>query len=500
MLPLSMVSNSYNELQKRMKKIMILGETMGILQWDNQTYMPRKGIMQRSEQLGTLSRIIHEELTDPKTGTLLEQAWQQENLSEIQNRNLELWQKEYDQQTKIPKDLVEEFTKQRSKTQHLWEEAKQKNNFKLIQEDFEKLFELAKETATKLDEDIHPYDNLVDMYEPKMTQDMISRYFNTLQTGVKEVYQKILTVPNRISSEILKIHATTEQQRQLSKILMDFVGLPADRSRLDTVEHPFTTGAYDDVRITTHYLEEDPMGSFYSVMHEAGHARYELDLPQEYRYTAIGSAAGLGVHESQSRFVENMLGRDPAFLRFILPKIQKIIPAFKKIDQNQFVQAVNYVSPSKIRIYADEVTYSLHIILRFEIEKMLFNDQISIADLPQLWKDKSEELLGVQIQNDQEGILQDTHWYSGMFGYFPDYALGNVYDGQILYAMEKDIPDWQNYLEKGIGAPMIDWLDEKIHKKGALYDPAELILKATGQEPSATAFTQYLKSKYNRLF
>jgi carboxypeptidase Taq len=470
-----------------------------------ETYMPHKGIQQRSEQLALLSKLTHDEFVHATTGTLLQQCQQTPTLTAIQKRNVHLWQKDYDKETKIPSELVTKISQQQALTGHKWRDVRQKKEkakFTEIQQELETLFELTRDKAVKLNEDRHPYDNLLDIFEPNMTQTMVAEYFDVLKTGIKKVMANLEMVPKekRPSYDILKIPATEAQQLQLSKYIMGVFGMPTDRTRLDQVEHPFTMGSYDDVRITTRFHEDDPLASFFAVIHESGHALYGLNLPEEHRYTPVGEAIGLGIHESQSRFIENIVGRHPAFLSHIFPKIQEIVPGYKTLSLDNFTKAVNSVRPTKYRVQADEVTYSLHVILRFEIEKLLFNDKITIAELPQVWNEKYEDMFGIPVDNDYEGVLQDTHWYGGMFGYFPDYALGNVYDGQFLRVMEKAIPDWEQQIGEGDTTQVMNWLDTNIHKRGSLYDPAELVEKITGEKPNAQYFIDYLDAKYQKIF
>ncbi len=495
-----MTKTPYDTLCLKMKDTMLLSQAQGILAWDNHCYMPEKGITQRSQQLALLSKLIHQWSTDPEIGRLLKASGQIAEITPIQQRNLALWQKEYDRQTKIPTKLVRETTLQAAKTEHLWRTAREKNDWNLVQPDLEKMFELRKEYGAALNADNTPYNNLLDMYEPNMTETMVSEYFSVLKEGSLRILKKCQGAADIPSPDIIKIKTPIPQQEKLSQLLMDLLGLTPDKSRLDQVAHPFTIGAYDDVRITTHYIDDDPIGCMYSIIHEGGHALYELNLPVEHRYTAIGNSIGLGVHESQSRFVENIIGRNPEFLGYLFPKVQEIIPEFKKISLGNFVKAVNGVQPGKTRIYADEVTYSLHVIMRFEIEKMLFNDQCTIAELPQVWNSKIEEFFGLQVDNDAEGVMQDTHWFSSMFGYFPDYALGNVYDGSFYNQMKKDVPEWESQLKVGNTKEILTWLDVKVQKMGSLYDPADLVEHVTGEKPNAKYFIDYLDEKYQKIF
>jgi len=306
----------------------------------------------------------------------------------------------------------------------------------------------------------------------------------------------------KVDPDILKVECIQEQQTHLSDFLMKFTGLDPERSRIDTSEHPFTTGYADDVRITTHYLENDPMGSFYSVLHEAGHALYELNLPKDHLWTAIGDAISLGVHESQSRFNENIVGKNPSFIEYIYPKVFEYIPGYKKknISLDEFIRAINAIVPSKIRIYADEVTYNLHIIMRFEIERDLFAGKISVEELPQVWNEKMDKYLQQKIKKDKEGVLQDTHWYGGSFGYFPTYSIGNIYGGQMLHTMKKDINDWNEQLRMGQYDDIRNWLITNVHQKGSMYDPRDLIEEISGEKPDAKYFISYMEKKFGKIY
>jgi carboxypeptidase Taq len=271
--------------------------------------------------------------------------------------------------------------------------------------------------------------------------------------------------------------------------------------RIDETEHPFTTGYYDDVRITTNYHEDRFSSSVFSVLHEAGHALYEQDLDPEWIYQPVGSGCSTGIHESQSRIVENMVGRSPEFWSYYWPKIQVITgQTFADVSLDKLIYAVNQVIPSKIRIEADEVTYSLHVIIRFNIEKRLFAGEIAAKDLPEVWNQSYRDYLSVKIENDSEGVMQDSHWSGGNFGYFPCYALGNIYDGMLLAKMDQDIPGWRKGLGNGDFSGTKEWLKKNVHCLGNLYDPPELIQKITGREPAVAPYLKYLNEKYAGLY
>ena len=331
----------------------------------------------------------------------------------------------------------------------------------------------------------------------------ITNTFDTLLGGLKSLIDKIEAHQPKQSTKT-KLSASITDQRKMSQLITHTLGYDTSSAiaggRIDETEHPFTTGYYNDVRITTHYYENDVVSSIFSVLHETGHAIYEQNLNPEWQYQPVGSTCSYGIHESQSRFYENIIGRSREFWITFLPKIQQITPTLGQIGLNQFLQLINRVERSKIRTEADEVTYNIHIIIRFEIERDLFADKIDVNDLPDIWNRKYEEYLGVEIKDDSEGIMQDTHWASGLYGYFPSYALGNIYDGQILEALNQDLPEWRNQLSQGEIKEVNSWLKEKIHNKGNYYDPEDLIEIVTGNKLNPSLFIKYLTDKYNKLY
>jgi carboxypeptidase Taq len=296
-----------------------------------------------------------------------------------------------------------------------------------------------------------------------------------------------------------------EKQREIALALTRTLGYdtasPAAGGRIDETEHPFTSGYYDDVRITTHYHPDNYASAIFSVLHETGHAIYEQNINPDWKYQPAGSPCSFGIHESQSRLYENVIGRSQEFWTYMLPKLKQIdSPALADVSLNQFVHAINKVEPSKIRIEADEVTYNLHVIIRFQIEKDLFTDKIAVNELPEIWNQKYKEQLGVNVENDSEGVMQDTHWASGLYGYFPTYALGNIYSGQMLAALALDIPDWRSQLARGNLEGIKVWLTKSVHSQGDLYDPADLIKRITGKALDAEPYLEYLRGKYSRLY
>ena len=503
--------SNYEKLMEKTKEIAIFNSAQAVLNWDTETMMPPKAIGLRSQQLALLSGMQHKMETNPEIGALLEKIERPLNydkLSVIQRRNIYLIRKNYDEQTKLPEELVMEIAKQRTIAVDVWKKAKAAKNFSMFRPELEKNIELAKKAAEilmKVKKTKTPYDALIDIFEPKMTAEEITKVFDELREGLVTLIKKCETSPKQPDVSFLKRRIPIDVQRKIAVALAETVlyDVTSKNSggRIDETEHPFTNGYYDDVRITTHYFEDMFASSVFSVLHEAGHAIYEQDLNPDWMYQPVGTGCSSGFHESQSRFVENIIGRSREFWTYFLPKLKELAgKALSDVTLDKFVHAINQIKPSKIRVEADEVTYGLHIIIRFNIERDLFAGKITAKELPEIWNQSYKKYLGIKIENDSEGVMQDTHWASGYYGYFPSYTLGNIYGGQLLSAMEKDMPDWRKQLEKGSFKPAKQWLTEKVHKQGNLYDPPMLIKKITGKELTVKPYLNYLNEKCSKLY
>ena len=504
------IDSAYRELLAKTMDTVVLSTAEGIIHWDMETYMPPGAVEQRSLQLALLSRVHHQLGTDPQIGKLLDTIQKNagdQALGQVKKRNLYLIGKTYREQTALPEKLASDLAMQEAVAVNAWKKAKAKKDFNLYKGDLQKLFDLNKQAAEilmKVKETKTPYEALLDNFEPKMPAETISKTFSQLLAGLKPLIAKIENCQIKPSTQILKLPVPVENQRKITQLITDTLGYdtasPAARGRVDETEHPFTTGYYDDVRITTHYYPANFASSMFSVLHETGHALYEQHLKPEWMYQPVGSTCSFGIHESQSRFYENIIGRSREFWTGFLPKIVKAAPSLSNLQLDPFIHAVNRVERSKIRIEADEVTYSLHIIIRFELERDLFAGKINVGELPQAWNQKYMDYLGVKVGNDAEGVMQDTHWASGLYGYFPSYALGNIYSGQLAAALTRELPDWQNQLAQGNLEPMNTWLKTNIHRQGDLYDPQELIERATGTKLDSKPYLQYLNKKYSGLY
>jgi carboxypeptidase Taq len=502
---------SYKKLLEKMKDISTLSSAAAILHWDMETMMPPKGITLRSLQLAMLSRIGHKMITDPQIGHLLEETKKHpeySRLDPIQKRNLYLITKQYNEQTKLPEELVAETSKQQALTVDTWKKAKATKDFSAFKPELENLFNLRRKAAEilmEVKETATPYDALIDIFEPKMTSKTISKVFNELKQGLLSILQKCEASNQQPDATILNRPVLIETQKKIAEALADFIGYDIiskeSGGRIDETEHPFTTGYYDDVRITTHYYEDKFTSAIFSTLHEGGHALYEQSLKQEWIFQPVGDACSMGFHESQSRFVENIVGRSREFWTYFLPKLKKLAgKALSDVNLESFVHAVNQVLPSKIRVEADEVTYGLHVIIRFRLERDLFAGKITVDELPQVWNESYRKYLGVTVEDDSEGVMQDTHWASGLYGYFPSYTLGNIYSGQLLATMEKDLQGWRTALSKGDFRIVKEWLVRNVHSYGNLYDSPHLIKLITGKELSVDPYLNYLHEKYSKLY
>lgn len=503
--------SDYKKLMEKVKDLYVFQSAESIIHWDMETMMPPKAIRLRSEQLALLSRFEHKLSTDPKIGALLNEIMRRpeyDELNAVQKRNIYLIKKNYDEQTKLPEELVAEIAKQQAVTVDIWKKAKGAKNFSMFAPELTKLVELQKKVAEILmtvKETATPYDALIDIFEPKMTAEKIAKVFNELREGLVSILNKCETASKQPDMGILKRKVPIDTQRQLAKALAETVEYDVASKeaggRIDETEHPFTTGYYDDVRITTHYYEDNFASSIFSVLHEAGHAMYEQNLKHEWMYQPVGTACSSGFHESQSRFVENIIGRSHEFWVYFLPKMKAIAgKTLANIELDPLVHVINQVKPSKIRVEADEVTYGLHISIRFNIEQDLFSGKVTVKELPEIWNQKYKEYLGIKFENDSEGVMQDTHWASGSYGYFPSYALGNIYSGQILAVMEKNLPNWRKQLAKGSVKEIKEWLVKNVYNYGNLHDPASLIKMITGKELSVKPYLNYLSRKYSELY
>ena len=495
--------NTYDELLERLKDIDLVNQIGGLLGWDQEVLMPPKAAKLRAEQLSWISRTGHEKLTDSRIGELLEILEQDDYLNEIQKGNIRLARDSYNKATKLPTDFVAEMAMHKSKSQISWTEARAKNDFSIFRDDLAKMVEMSRQKADYLGFKEVRYDALLDLYESGLTVSKVDPLFAGLRENVAPLVKEV--IENGKKPEMSWVHENNwskEGQEKLSQSISESIGFDFKAGRRDASTHPFCGGPNpDDVRWTTRYDESDPFGSLYGSLHETGHGLYEQGRPRNLDFQPAGSANGLGVHESQSRLWENQVGRSKEFCEWALPMWKKYFPKqMKNISTDELWRSVNFVEPSLIRVEADEATYNLHIMIRYEIEKKLIAGEIEVDDLPDVWDDMYEEYLGIRAPNRTLGVLQDIHWSFGAFGYFPTYTLGNLYSAQLLTAAKKDLPDYDEDIRTGNFTPLLEWMRRNVHSRGSIITPAELVEEATGRPPSPNDFVEYLKQKVEKLY
>ncbi|MEG0260902.1 MAG: carboxypeptidase M32 [Lysinibacillus sp.] len=487
-----------------LNKMQHYSEALGVIYWDMRTGAPKKGLAQRSEVIGTLSASLFAMETSDELGELLTVLEaQKDELDYVMQRLVEETRKNYDENKKIPASEYKEYVILQSQAESVWEEAKATNNFDLFLPYLEKIIRSQKKFIGYWGEkNGSAYNTLLDKYEPDMTTEVLDRVFGELRETIVPLIQKIVASSNKPKTEMLFKYFPREAQRELSLEILQQLGYDFDAGRLDESVHPFMIGLNrGDTRITTKYDENDFRSAIFGTIHECGHAMYEQNIDAKLDGLPLSTGVSMGIHESQSLFYENFVGRNEHFWTHNYARLQQHSPQqFGDVSVDEFLRAINMAEPSLIRIEADELTYPLHIMIRYEIERDIFNGNLEAKDLPKVWNEKYEQYLGIQPQTDALGVLQDMHWSGGSFGYFPSYALGMMYAAQLKHAMDQDIPHFDNLCEKGELLPIREWLTEKIHQFGALKKPFELLEEATGEGLNASYLAKYLEEKYTRLY
>ncbi|MDQ7795370.1 MAG: carboxypeptidase M32 [Spirochaetia bacterium] len=488
------------ELDREHSLVMHIGAILG---WDQETYMPPKAIEERSSQLALLEGLAHQKAVNPEIGELLAALEAKSDLSEDEKAYVRVVRRDYDRETKLPEAFVTEYAKEASLSQAAWADAKKNNDFAAFKPHLSRMVELNKKRAHYLNPNAKPYDVLLDLFEPGSTQESVAAVFAKMKSYLVEILTRIRERP-QIEDKCSGRRVDKHTQERISQYFMKVLGYERDRGRLDVSAHPFTTtlGA-DDVRITTRYVEDYFPSSLFSTIHESGHALYEMgiDPNPDYRGTKLAEAVSMAVHESQSRLWENIVGRSPAFWERHFPALSALLgEAGEGLDLESFVKSINRVSPSFIRTEADEVTYGLHVIARFELESALFDGSLNVEEVPEAWRAKYRELLGIEAPDDRQGCLQDVHWSMGAFGYFPSYALGNLYGAQFWAALKKEIPDVEARISGGDTSAVLAWLRKNVHVQGSRYTPGELVKKVTGQALDPVWFEKYLREKYSKIY
>lgn len=479
-------------------------EALSLLYWDLRTGAPKKGIDLRSETIGTLSSELFALSTSDSFGELLSSLEaEKDGMDVVLRRSIEEARKEYDLSKKIPPEEYREFVVLQSKAESVWEDAKAASDFSLFEPYLEKLVATTKRMIGYWGEkNGSAYNTLLDQYEPGMTTEILDEVFGTLRGRIIALVQKIADSEHKPETGFLFGHFPKEAQRDFSFQVLEQLGYDFEAGRLDETVHPFmTTINRHDIRVTTKYDEKDFRTAVFGTIHECGHALYEQNLSEKLAGLPVETGASMGIHESQSLFFENFVGRNYKFWSSNFGLLKEYAAGqFEGVSVADYWRAINESKPSLIRIEADELTYALHIMIRYELEKGLFNGDVAVKDLPQLWNDKYEEYLGIRPTNDAEGVLQDVHWAGASFGYFPSYALGYMYAAQFKNAMLKDLPNYDELLEAGNVAPIREWLTEKVHQHGAVKKPLEILQDATGEGLNAEHLASYLEEKYSKIY
>ncbi len=501
----SAVQLAYDQLLRHARRIALLGSIESVLNWDEQTMLVDAGSEYRAEQLSYLAGRLHQEWVDPRFGELLATL---DELTRVTGANQDCvatvrqLKRKRDKRVKLPQSLVEELTRTTVLARQAWIDARRSDDFSRFAPVLSQIFALKRQEANCLGFVETPYDPLLDDYEPGLPTREASRLLAELQAALVPLVRSVVESGRRGPREILGRSYPIAMQERFARETASQLGFDFSRGRLDTTAHPFCTSlGPHDIRILTRYDERDFSNAFFGVMHEAGHGLYEQGLPPEHFGMPLGEAVSLGVHESQSRLWENFVCRSMGFWQWAYPAARAAFPeALSDVSLDQFYFAVNDVRPSLIRTEADEATYNLHIIVRFELERDLMEDRLRCADLPEAWNERYQRVVGIQPPGDGDGVLQDIHWSAGLVGYFPTYALGNLYAAQLFAQAEADLGLLAGQFARGEFAPLLDWLRRRVHQYGSRWPAAELVQRAVGAPLSPAPLINHLRAKLEPLY
>lgn len=496
---------AYEKLISLTREVSLLRSCMAVLEWDEQTYLPKGGSEHRANQLALLAGMVHDRATSPENGDLFKQLEGSSYLTDedsFEAANVREIKHFYEKIIKIPKSLVEELTRVTSIAHGVWVEARKKSDFSLFLPHLKKIIQLKHQQAEAVGYERTRYDALLDDFEPGATVAQISEIFLSFRQELVELVSAIGDSGKRPDTSFLHSNYPVDRQESLGKEAAGAIGYDFEKGRLDITAHPFCTGiGPGDVRITTRYDSKHFGQAFFGILHEAGHGIYEQGLDPERYGTPGGESVSLGIHESQSRMWENLVGRSESFWRYFFPRVQQIYPeALSQVKFDDFYFAINEVKPSLIRVEADEVTYNLHILLRFEIEQAFFKGELKPEDIPGVWNEKFKSYFNLTPPDDAQGCLQDVHWSAGYMGYFPTYSLGNLYASQFFDKAKQDLRDLESQFAKGEFANLKNWLRENIHRWGQRYRAEKLVEVVTGKTLSHRPLMDYLKTKYGELY
>jgi carboxypeptidase Taq len=499
------IQSTYEKLCAHAREVAILNATQALLGWDERTKLPPAGGEYRAAQMSYLAGLIHKRLTAPEVGEWLAELADSPLAADPHSdagADIVNLKRDYDRKTKLPQALVEELAKLSVLGQQLWVEARKENDFARFKPLLERTIELKRQEAAAIGYDDQPYDALLDEFEPGAKTADVANVLRGLRERLVPLAAAIAASSRRPNLDALKGHYPTDRQEKFGQRAAAAIGFEFDKGRLDVTNHPFCAGmGPHDVRLTTRYNENSLDGSLFSTLHESGHGIYEQGLPADRYGLPTGEAVSLGIHESQSRMWENLIGRSRAFWEYFYPEAQTIFHgALGNVSLDDFYFAINDVRPSLIRTESDEVTYNLHILIRFELELELLNNELPVTDLPEAWHGRYREYLGIQSPTDADGVLQDVHWSSGAFGYFPTYTLGNLYAAQFFEKAAAELGDLHAMFRRGDFVPLRQWLRQNIHSQGRRYAAADLGRRVTGSPLSHDALMRHLRNKFGPLY
>ncbi len=495
------MEKEYETLRATMQRIADLQNAGAVLMWDQETYMPEKGAELRAQQLATISGIAHEHFTDPSNSTRIQNLKDSGSLTDLQSRSVERISEDLDKANKYSTAFVQELSKAQSEAFQAWQKAKANDDFEAFAPQLKRMVELKQKETELLGYEEHPYDALLDDFEPGLTSAKVERVFEGLKKELHPLLEAIHNCEGPDDSVMFRSYSEDEQWAFSMEVLQT-MGYDLKRGRQDLSTHPFTISfSPEDVRVTTRMNKENLHEAIWSSIHEGGHALYEQGLPLEAYGMPGGEACSLAIHESQARLWENIIGRGLPFWEYFYPSLQERFPdILDSVPLDHFYRAMNVVRPSLIRTNADELSYHFHIMLRFEIEKALIEGSLDVKDVPDRWNEKVHEYLGIEVPSDAKGCLQDVHWSHGGIGYFPTYSLGSLYSAQFYAQAKEELPDLERKLSEGDLLTLRDWLRERIHSRGRLEKPGELCEKVCGKELDPGYFMAYAREKYGKIY
>jgi carboxypeptidase Taq len=494
-------SKKFQQLRTLYGEIADLCHTEALLSWDQQTYMPPKASGSRAQQIATLSGIIHEKLTTPEMGELIGELESTPRLSVVQKAFLREMRFNYDRKVLLPGKLVKELARETAQSFGIWEKAKNQKSFKAYRPSLEKVVNLTRQVAECYGYKNSPWDALATDYERGLTAEKVENLLGPLRDSTISLIDRIKG-STKVNIKFLDQKWDLNKQREFGVRVASDLGYDFAAGRQDVSAHPFTTSiGQGDVRITTRYSETNLVEALLATVHEAGHGMYDQGINPDYARTPLHDGTSLGIHESQSRLWEVRIGHSKPFWEHYLPHLRQYFPGqLDEINIEHFYRGINQVRPGFIRIEADEVTYNLHIIIRFELEMKILNGDLEIQYLPEAWNALYKKYLGLDVPNDAVGCMQDVHWACGSFGYFPTYSMGNIYNAMLLETMENEISDMWQQVSKGYFVNILAWLQDKIYQHGRVYLPEELMKRITGKPISSDSLVQYLNSKYSTIY